>query len=474
MRQVRLLFVAVALPWPLLRAPAQSLDSAHISQQFSRFDTDSTPGCAIAVERRGEPLVARAYGMADLERGVRNTPATIFEAGSVSKQFVAASVITLAERGSVSLDDDVRKWFPELHDYGTTITIRHLLQHTSGLRDWGAIVDLEGWPRGTRTIDHAYVLAVIARQRGLNHAPGAAYSYTNSGYSLLAMLVERITGASLATFTQQELFAPLGMTHTSWRNDYARIVRGRAQAYAFANGQWRLDMPFENPYGHGGLLTTVGDLLLWNQALAERRVGTPGVAAIMETIGVLTDGTKITYGAGLVLDSIRGVREIGHSGSTAGYNTHLARYPASGVSAVVLCNAANAGATALLRSAVGDVAGFQPVRAPARPGGLSIGTNAFENASVTIPRRPMTDYVGVWVSDETNARWTLTADSVGLVASRHPGDRRVIRRVAEDRFGGFGSPSLRFERDSSGTVMRMFVTVARAVNVPFVRETAAR
>jgi CubicO group peptidase (beta-lactamase class C family) len=163
---------------------------------FSKWSS-STPGCAVGVAVGGKPLLLKAYGMADLEHDVRNTPDTIFEAGSVSKQFVAAAVITLAERGRLSLDDDVRKWFPEVHDYGTPITIRHLLQHTSGLRDWGAVVELEGWPRGTRTIDHRHVLAIIARQRELNHPVGARYSYTNSGYSLLTMLVERVSGATL-------------------------------------------------------------------------------------------------------------------------------------------------------------------------------------------------------------------------------------------------------------------------------------
>ena len=466
MRHFAFAVVTALAPSPAIAA--QGLDTLQVREQFARFATDSTPGCAIAIERGGTLLLARAWGMADLERNVPNTPATIFEAGSVSKQFVAAAVITLAERGRLSLDDDVRKWFPEMHDYGTPITIRHLLQHTSGLRDWGAVVELEGWPRGTRTIDHRHVLEVIARQRELNHPVGARYSYTNSGYSLLTMLVERVVGESLVAFTRREFFEPFGMTHTTWRDDYARVVRGRAQAYALVNGQWKLDMPFENPHGHGGLLTTVGDLMIWNRALAERRVGSRRVAEIMEDVGVLTDGRRITYGGGLTVDSVRGVREIGHSGATAGYRTHLARYPASGVSAAVLCNAGNASATAMLRESVAQVAGFLPQSR------LSVGTNSFENASVTIPPPPrgaaLRAYTGTWRSTEADARWTISVSGDSLFVARHAGDRQMLRATQRDRFSaGFGGIQLQFERNAADSVVGLRASIARALNVRFER-----
>ncbi len=458
-RPARLAAIALAMASPVA---SQSVDTTVVARSFSRFATDSTPGCAIAIDQGERRLYTAAFGIADLERGVPITPATIFEAGSVSKQFTAAAIVTLAERGKLSLDDDVRKWFPELHDYGTVIRVRHLLQHTSGLRDWGAMVELEGWPRGTRTINHAYVLAVIARQRGLNHAVGAAYSYTNTGYSLLVMLVERASGESFASFTRREFFAPLGMTSTSWRDDFARVVRGRAQAYRPDGSTWRLDMPFEHPHGHGGLLTTVGDLLIWNRALAERRVGSPRVAEVMETTGVLTSGSAITYGAGLVVEPVRGVTEIGHSGATAGYNAHLARYPASGASVAVLCNASNAGATARLRESVAGLAGFGPQPGP------TAGANAFENASLMTARDSMAAYAGTWVSEEAAARWLVSADSSGLVIQRHAGDRRVFRVRNGDTLTGHGV-TLRFERDGQGRVVRMLASIPRALNVPFVR-----
>ncbi len=452
---------------PVASLLGQQADRLVPGGVLARFATDSTPGCAVGIEHRGV-VTQHAFGMADLERGVPNTPGTIFEAGSVSKQFVAAAVVTLAERDRLSLDDDVHRWFPELHGYPAPITIRHLLQHTSGLRDWGAIVELEGWPRGTRTIDHRYVLAVIARQRNLNHSSGAAYSYTNSGYSLLVMLVERATGEPFAEFTRREFFTPLGMTHTSWRDDYSRIVRNRAQAYADAGSGWRLDMPFENPHGHGGLLTTVGDLLVWNRALAQRRIGSPRVAEIMEHVGVLSDGRAITYAAGLVVDSVRGVLEIGHSGATAGYRTHLARYPASGVSAAVLCNGGTINATTLLRQSVASHVAFMP----STPG---ISANTFDSAAIRIvpalTGAALQAYTGSWQSVEADAEWTLTMDRDTLFASRHPGDRRPLRGVSRDRFTISGT-TLRFERDEQDRIVGMIVSVPRALNVAFARTTA--
>jgi len=450
-----------SFPWPHLRA--QQPDTAHIDRVFARFASDSTPGCAIAITRDGTMLFQKAYGMADLERNVPNRSTAIFEAGSVTKQFTAAAIVLLADRGKLWLDDDIRRWFPEVHNYGTPITVRHLLQHTSGLRDWGAIVELEGWPRGTRTIDHRYVFAVIARQRGLNHPVGAAYSYTNTGYSLLTMLVERITGESHSAFTTREFFRPLGMTNTSWRDDYSRVVRNRAQAYQPDGSSWRLDMPFENPHGHGGLLTTVEDLLRWTQALAERRVGTPRVAPIMEVTGVLTDGKPITYAAGLVVDLVRGVREIGHSGSTAGYNTHLARYPDSKVAAAVLCNASGAGATSLLRQSVAEMVGWRPLPpVPQRP-----PTEPTPVTQVTV--EGMRGFIGRWISVEADARWTLSLSNDSLQVSRHAGDRRTFRVTGPDRFAS-GSIELRFERNASGEVVRMLASISRAVDVPFLRE----
>lgn len=334
----------LALPIAL---QAQSVPASRVDSVFARWASTTSPGCAVGVARDGRPVLARAYGMANLEYDVANTSETVFEAGSVSKQVTAAAVILLAQRGALSLDDPVRRWVPELPDYGAPITLRHLLNHTSGLRDWGSVVAVAGWPRTTRVHTNAHALDVMRRQRALNFAPGAEYSYSNSGYNLLAIIVERASGRSLAEFSKRELFAPLGMTRTEWRDDFTRVVKARATAYARRDSAWRQLMPFENVYGNGGLLTTVGDLLIWNRNLDAPTVGGAALVTEMQRRGRLTSGREIEYASGLFVTRYRGVPEVSHSGATAGYRAFLARYPEQKLSVAVLCNAASANATAL-------------------------------------------------------------------------------------------------------------------------------
>ncbi|HYR07540.1 MAG TPA: serine hydrolase domain-containing protein, partial [Longimicrobium sp.] len=199
-------------PLALLAAPAAAQPdlAVRVDSLFAAWNKAESPGCAVGVSHNGRTVLSRAYGSANLEHGIPNTPATVFEAGSVSKQFTAAAIVRLAQQGKLSLDDDVRRHVPEVPDYGTPITLRHLLNHTSGLRDWGSVMQLAGWPRGTRIYTHAHALDVISRQKSLNFTPGAEYSYSNTGYNLLAIIVERVSGVSLNEFSRRELFEPLG------------------------------------------------------------------------------------------------------------------------------------------------------------------------------------------------------------------------------------------------------------------------
>ncbi len=319
-------------------AIASPVPDTAIDALFSSWNS-ATPGCAVGVSHDGRILLERAYGMADLEHGVANRPDTIFEAGSVSKQFTAAAVLLLAEDGKLSLDDPVRKYIPELPESAAAITIRQMLHHTSGLRDWGNVAWIGGWPRGTRIHTHDHVLDILSRQEALNFEPGTRWSYSNSGYNLAAILVSRVAGEPFADFTRKRIFEPLGMTRTSWRDDFSRIVPGRAIAYARVGDRYALDMPFENIHGNGGLLTTVGDLLRWNQNFTTRTVGGPDFVATMEASGRLASGEETGYGFGLGEGRHRGLQEFRHSGSTGSYRAFLSRFPSPHVSVAVLCNA---------------------------------------------------------------------------------------------------------------------------------------
>jgi CubicO group peptidase (beta-lactamase class C family) len=337
--------VAVAFPLALAaQAPDTSL-AARLDRVIASAAGPAAPGCAAGVARDGRTIVERGVGLADLEHGSANSAETIFEVGSVSKQFTAASIVLLAIEGKLRLDDPVRKYVPELPDYGAPLTVRHLLNHTSGIRDWGAVLELTGFGRGDRVISQALAIDVITHQRGIDFTPGAEYSYSNSGYTLLSLMVERLSGKSLPAFTAERFFKPLGMTHTQWRDDYRRIVPGRAQAYDPApNATWRLDMPFMNVYGNGGLLTTAGDLLKWNDMLATRSLGAALVDS-MERRGRLNDGREITYALGLVVNTYNGQRQVSHSGATAGYQAYLTRFPDLKLSIAVLCNSSGANPT---------------------------------------------------------------------------------------------------------------------------------
>lgn len=275
-------------------------------------------------------VVNRAFGSADLERNVPLHENSVFDAGSLVKQFVAAATLLLVEEGKLSLSDDVRKYIPELPDYGHTITVDHLLTHTSGIRDWTGIMPL--------TAGNSDALSVILRQRGLHFKPGEEWSYSNSGYVLLKEMIARTSGTTFGAFAQKRLFEPLGMKATSYRIDLREIVQNRALAYDKERGAWKMAMLLDNERGGGGaLLSTAADLLIWNDALTAGKLGR-FVSEKMHEPAKLNNGRKLSYTRGLFADSIRGTPFWRHSGSADGYKSLLARFPEQGLSIAILCN----------------------------------------------------------------------------------------------------------------------------------------
>ena len=221
------------------------------------------PGCAAGLAMAGAPPLIRTYGLADLEHPEPITARTVFESGSLAKQFTAAAMQLLVQDGKLALDDDIRRYLPEMPDFGTPITIRNLLNHTSGLREQWSLLALAGDPPGTQVHGQATILDLASRQKGLNFVPGTEFLYTNTNYVLAATIVERVSGQGLQAFTDQRLFRPLGMGQTRWREDFRTVVPGRATAYAPTDTGFIASMPFTNVYGNGGLLTTVSDFLKW-------------------------------------------------------------------------------------------------------------------------------------------------------------------------------------------------------------------
>jgi CubicO group peptidase (beta-lactamase class C family) len=396
--------VVLAIAQYPLRAQRAANPDARVDRIFAKW-TSETPGCAVGVAVDGKPALTRGYGMADLEHDVSIRPETIFEAGSVSKQFTAASVLLLARDGKLSLDDPVRQYIPELPEYPTTLTVRHMLHHTSGLRDWGSVAAIAGWPRTTRVHTHAHVLEIVHRQRALNFTPGTRWSYSNTGFNLAAIIVERVSRMSFQEFTRTRLFAPLGMAHTSWRDDYTHILKERAIAYSSRDGVFHTDMPFENVYGNGGLLTTVGDLLKWNEHFDAPAEGDPLSIAEQQRAGIFNDGRPHGYALGLFVGQYKGVREIYHSGSTAGYSAFLTRFPDAHLSVAVLCNATTAQATQYAHAVAEVYLGNR-----LKPSDVV--------ATYTMTAADVDRIAGVYRNDDTGVPVTIARDVDGLRANR--------------------------------------------------------
>jgi CubicO group peptidase (beta-lactamase class C family) len=463
-----LLAAAAALVAPL--AAGQAAPHDQIDTIFARWTRD-TPGCAVGVGVKGRPALEKAYGMADLERGVPNKADTIFEAGSVSKQFTAAAVLLLAREGKLSLDDPARKHIPELPDYGVPLTVRHMLQHSSGLRDWGEVAALSGWPRTSRVHTHAHVLDIASRQRSLNFPAGTRYSYSNTGYNLATVIVARVSGKSFAEFSRERIFAPLGMTRTSWRDDYTRLVKDRAIAYSDRGGEFRQNMPFENVHGNGGLLTTIGDLLRWNENAVTQKVGDAEFLRIQHEPGRFNDGTPHTYAMGLTIGEFRGVKEIAHSGATAGYRAHLMRFPDQHVSVAVLCNVSSGAATQYAeRVAAAYLAGDITAPASTREGaGQRQGNAGQNNPPLKLSTSELAGYAGIYTSDEAEATFTIALDGDALVLKRRPDTvMRLTPRAADTFDAPFGG--IRFIRDPAGQIAELSVATGRVFDMRFKRQ----
>ncbi|HEY0967020.1 MAG TPA: serine hydrolase domain-containing protein [Opitutaceae bacterium] len=456
------LFIVLTAASALAQVPADVV--AKVDALFAKWNSPDAPGVVIAVSQNGKIILTRAYGRADLEHDLPNTDTTLFESGSVSKQFTAAAVVLLAQQGKLALSDDLRKHIPEIPDYGTPITLRHLLNHTSGLRDWGSLASIAGWPRELRSHSQDHVIDILRRQRGLNYTPGDRYSYTNSGYNLLAIIVTRVSGMPFAEFCRVNLFEPLGLKHTQWRDDHTRIVKNRATAYSTrSDGSYAIDQPIEDVHGNGGLITTLADLITWNEAIAANKLGGPGFTEEMQRNGILNNGNKIDYASGLMVGTHRRVPEVAHTGSTSGYRAFLARYPVQGLGIALLANAGNVNPGALGRQVadifLGDAVGPVPVAAAPEP----------PPPAPTLTAAELAPLVGEYHSPDIELTLRITLENGELIAHRRPATRIVLKPAAADTFTAPGLGRIRFIRDTPGYVTQLSVQQERVYDLRFER-----
>jgi CubicO group peptidase (beta-lactamase class C family) len=353
---------AASTPPPISPEKAQKIEAL-----FDQWSKPDMPGCAVDVVKDGATIYQHNYGLADVEHLVPITASTIFHVGSDSKQFTAFAVYLLAKEGRLSLDDNIRTYLPELHDFGKPITIRHLLHHTSGLRDQWQLLTLSSW-REDDVITQQDVLDMIWRQRELNFAPGDQFLYSNTGYTLLGLIVERVSGMSLRQFTDERIFKPLGMDHTHFHEHYGDLVRDRAYSY-----DRRPDRSYAyvalsySTVGPSSLFTTVGDLERWDENFYSGRVGGKNLLAQMQQKGRLNSGKDIDYASGLEIGEYRGLKTVYHDGGDAGFRSEILRFPDAHFSVIDLCNASDAGGRARQLAEMFLSSRMQPVPPKSEP-----------------------------------------------------------------------------------------------------------
>jgi CubicO group peptidase (beta-lactamase class C family) len=319
-------------------ANAQNGQTARVDSLFRQFTTGVTPGVAVAVVRNGTVVLSKGYGYANLEHKVPITGSSVFDVASVSKQFAGLAIAMLVEQGKIALTDDIRKHIPEMPDFGRVITVGHLVHHTSGLRDWPGTLALSGWQMDD-VISFEQILTMAFNQRTLNFDPGSEYMYSNTGYNLLAELVRRVTGKTFRAWTDEELFKPLGMTRSHFRDDHTEVFPDRVFGYGRkGDGTWSAVTNNLMALGSSSLFTSAEDLAKWLANFDDGKVGGAKAMARMRTLVPLNNGSPNTYAFGVGIGEYRGQQTISHSGSWAGFNTFVLYFPAQKTGVIVLAN----------------------------------------------------------------------------------------------------------------------------------------
>jgi CubicO group peptidase (beta-lactamase class C family) len=387
----------------------------RVDAVFKDYDSTASPGCAVAVYQDDKILYKRAYGMANLDHDVRLSTSSVFHVASVSKQFTAAAILLLAQDGKLTLDDDIRKHLPELPDFGTRITIRQLANHTSGLRDQWDLLGLAGWRYSRDLITDDDVLELLARQKDLNFPPGTRHLYSNSGYTLLAVIVSRVSGKSFRAFTTERIFAPLGMTDTHFRDTFTEIVKNQAYGYAPFGQTFRLSTTNFDTAGATSLMTTVEDMAKWYANFDTGKVGGNALLAGLLDRGVLKDGTRIDYAFGISHATYRGAATIGHGGADAGFRADFVRFTNPRLGVATLCNSGTANPGALSRR-VAEI--FLPA------GTLTAAAEPTPDTSVEVPlaKEQLERLTGFYWSqaNSVECRVVLTDGRLHAVLGREP------------------------------------------------------
>jgi CubicO group peptidase (beta-lactamase class C family) len=461
---------------------AEDKTTAAVDEVFTDYTKSGSPGCAVAVYRDGRVSYAKGYGLANIEEDVPITPESVFDIGSTSKQFTAASILLLEKQGKLSVNDDVRKYIPELPNYGQKITILNLLNHTSGLRDYLALMDLAGINTDSVTTDED-ALQLITRQKALNFAPGSDWLYSNTGFFLMSVIVKRVSGKTLREFAAENIFSPLGMTHTQFRDDHTALIPDRAMAYdpkELADG-YTLDVSYFEQTGDGAVHTSVEDLLKWDENFYSGQVGGKEFLAEMQEPGKLNSGKVLDYAKGLFIGDYRGLRTVSHGGAWGGYRAELLRFPEQHFSVACLCNRGDANPTRRARE-VADIYLGSMMKPKEEKKAAKSETS--EKKLISLTAEQLQPYTGDYWSDELGVAYRLgivdnrlkvvaILDGSGFIhtSALFP---EAFGATAADEFSLNKRPvKIRFERDSSQAISGFKLDAGRTLDMIFTRRVGA-
>jgi CubicO group peptidase (beta-lactamase class C family) len=420
-------------------SPAEAV-TARVDKLFAPWDKSDSPGCALGIVKDGQLIYKRGYGMANLDHNIPISPKSIFNIESMAKQFTAMSILLLEKQGKVSLDDDIHKYLPELPRYQSPITIRHLIHHTSGIRNYVQLAELAGMHgSNVHLIDEDFI-GLIARQKELNFKPGDEDVYSNSGYFLLGLIVKRVSGKCLREFAEEHIFKPLGMTNTQFVDDRTLVVKNRATAYLpNSNGGFSLAIPLDNRVGDGGLYTSVEDLFPWDHNFYNNKLGGgPDLITDQLSPGKLNNGENTGYAFGLGVGQYKGLKTISHGGSGGGFTSVMIRFPEQNFSVICLCNAGYKVDPYGLANQVADI--FLADQLKQGAGGVD-ETVAAAPPIISIPEKELASLTGLYVDPITVQSIRSYMKDGRLMVDHDQGDVYVLLPLSHNRFKVVGAPN---------------------------------
>ncbi|TGD59889.1 serine hydrolase domain-containing protein [Flavobacterium humi] len=458
-----------------LPAQTNSNPERKIDSLFSKYNS-KTPGVAVAIVKDGEIIFKKGYGMANLEYDVPISPKTIFNVGSVSKQFTTFSIYLLEKQGKISLDDDIRKYIPELPVYEKTITIKHLCSHTSGLKDQWSLLTLAGW-RMDDIITSEQVLKLISKQKELNFTPGSQFKYSNTGFSLLAEIIKRVSGKSFGAFAKENIFNPLGMENTLLYDDNEKIVKNRAYSYGEENGLHVKRNLNSSSVGPTNVYTTVEDLSKWTTNFEKPILenvdfiahfnqpstldnGDPAILAV-------SDGETIYHAKGQFIRNYKGLTVYNHTGSDAGFKSYLGRFQDNKLSIILLSNDEDF----VAYKAGMDIAEFYLSDTfKKREKATKIEPKVEEKAKY-VSKTNLKDFEGIFQNNDLSSRFTVKIINGKLTMTHDRLSDVVLTELEKDKFRGVitFSADVNFERNKKNEVTALSITNFGATNVKFVK-----